>query len=638
MAVSSGYSWSVDQSSYDHARFEAYFGGRTFSSYYEFEEVLKKFQEEYLVTFRVWSSLLSAPGDPCVYRRMTLICTHGNFDEESESAGIRKRRRKNGGCRARFSVDKKDGVLVVGVRSRMLVHNHRCSEVEYRVDPVVGQLTTEERMKVMRFLLYGMPIDGIRSMARQEYKKELTRGDVNDIKCHLMDTVVPAESWSEFESLVRESGDFSCTRDKEGRIECISFRRTEQAKLFELYPEVVSIDIIHNVNRDRFRLLQFVVTDGLGHGRCVMYSLMRDEECSTYITALSHFRDLMPNANKVQTFVVGLNLARMGAIRTVFRRQKILLCQVHVVRAVHRNFWDRLLWNLVRCLMRTTSIARFSALCLRMRRKFPRFYIYFFRVWLKHAHRWAVCYLSGTVCLGNLTNDRTKSVHRWLKEDLYAGYSLFNCCKRIWVSSHHMLVDYECEVAESRTRRPLVPFDHPLSGVVHAFTRYAAKRMLKEWKSSNGSMSVVAVNRSLKVVEQVFSRRLAYKVDVRKRLCSCVFHQLYGIPCRHLLFACLETKVPMDNLLVKNRWLDVNLDKVEPPKVGVAHLPPSDEDDSDTVALVQRASNLGRFMPAHTFEAMMNEVSAIMDEFEFAKADGGANVSNKVQDRVPPLR
>ncbi|CAL8097493.1 unnamed protein product [Calicophoron daubneyi] len=377
-----------------------------------------------------------------------------------------------------------------------------------------------------------------------------------------------SESWSEFESLVRESGDFSCTRDKEGRVECISFRRTEQAKLFELYPEVVCIDRICNVNRNRFRLLQFVVTDGLGHGRCVMYSLMRDEECSTYITALSHFRALMPNANKVQTFVVGLNLARMGAIRTVFRRQKILLCQVHVVRA----FENKLVWHLVRRLMRTTSIARFSALCLRMRRKFPRFYTYFFRVWLKHAHSWAVCYLSGTVCFGNLTNDRTEKVHRWLKEDLYAGDSLFNCCKRVWASSDLMLVNYECDVFESRSRRPLVPFNNPLSGVVYAFTRYAAKRMLKEWKSSNNPMSVVAVSRSLKVVEQVFSRRLAYKVDVRKRLCSCVFHQLYGIPCRHLLFACLKTKVPMDYLLVKNRWLDVYLDKVESPKLGVANI------------------------------------------------------------------
>ncbi|CAL8097485.1 unnamed protein product [Calicophoron daubneyi] len=304
-----------------------------------------------------------------------------------------------------------------------------------------------------------------------------------------------------------------------------------------------------------------------------MYSLMRDEECSTYITALSHFRDLMPNANKVQTFVVDLNLARMGAIRTVFQRQKILLCQVHVVRAVHRNFWDGLLWNLVRCLMRTTSIARFSALCLRLRRKFPRFYIYFFRVWLKHAHRWAVCYLSGTVCLGNLTNDRAKSV-RWLKQDLYAGDSLFNCCKRIWVLSNHMLVDYECDVVVSRIGRPVVPFNNPLSGVVYAFTRYAAKRTLKEWKSSNNPMFVVAVNGSLKVVEQVFSRRLAYKVDVRKQLCSCIFHQLYGIPCRHLLFACLETKIPMDDLLVNNRWLDVNLHKVKPPEVlAFAQLP-----------------------------------------------------------------
>ena len=84
-------------------------------------------------------------------------------------------------------------------------------------------------------------------------------------------------------------------------------------------------------------LLQFVVTDGLGHGRTVMYSLMRNEKCSTYVTALLDFRDLMSNANRLQTFMVDLSFAQMNAIRTVFPGKKILLCQFHLLRAVHRR-------------------------------------------------------------------------------------------------------------------------------------------------------------------------------------------------------------------------------------------------------------------------------------------------------------
>ena len=59
-------------------------------------------------------------------------------------------------------------------------------------------------------------------------------------------------SWSEFESLVLQSGDFSYTTNEEGRLQCISFCRTEQAQLFQRYPEVVCVDATYNVNRNRY--------------------------------------------------------------------------------------------------------------------------------------------------------------------------------------------------------------------------------------------------------------------------------------------------------------------------------------------------------------------------------------------------
>ena len=87
----------------------------------------------------------------------------------------------------------------------------------------------------------------------------------------------------------------------------------------------------------RFCLLQFVITDGLGHGRCVMYSLMRNERCSTYTSSLMDFRNMMPNASAVQTFVVDMSLPQMRAIGAVFPAKNILLCQFHMLRAVRRK-------------------------------------------------------------------------------------------------------------------------------------------------------------------------------------------------------------------------------------------------------------------------------------------------------------
>ena len=68
-----------------------------------------------------------------------------------------------------------------------------------------------------------------------------------------------------------------------------------------------------------------------------MYALMRNERWSTYVTVFLDFRDLMPNVRKVQTFMVDMSFAQMNAIRTVFPGKKILPCQSHLLRAVHRK-------------------------------------------------------------------------------------------------------------------------------------------------------------------------------------------------------------------------------------------------------------------------------------------------------------
>ena len=47
---------------------------------------------ECLVVYRIRSSVLSAPGDPCVYKHVRMICTYADDDKPSESVGIRRRR------------------------------------------------------------------------------------------------------------------------------------------------------------------------------------------------------------------------------------------------------------------------------------------------------------------------------------------------------------------------------------------------------------------------------------------------------------------------------------------------------------------------------------------------------------------
>ena len=112
-----------------------------------------------------------------------------------------------------------------------------------------------------------------------------------------------------------------------------------------------------------------------------------------------------------------------------------------------------------------------------------------------------------------------------------------------------MLVDFLCDVALCRTRRPLVPFNNPLVGVIHGLTRYGAERVLKEWESGDNPISVVGVGRNFRVNELVSARRLSYKVDLKMARCACIFNQFYAMPCRHLVFACMKAKVPIGEIL-----------------------------------------------------------------------------------------
>ena len=60
------------------------------------------------------------------------------------------------------------------------------------LDPANRRLTDQQMSDIMRFLRYGTPSSRIRSVARIEYKKYLTRSDINNLRYYLMETAVPA--------------------------------------------------------------------------------------------------------------------------------------------------------------------------------------------------------------------------------------------------------------------------------------------------------------------------------------------------------------------------------------------------------------------------------------------------------------
>ena len=89
--------------------------------------------------------------------------------------------------------------------------------------------------------------------------------------------------------------------------------------------------------------MQFAVTDGLGHGRAVIFSLLRSESVVSYRTALEQFREIMGSVSRLKTFVVDMHYAQMKALVSVFDEKNIMICHFRMLRAIRRKV--SLLWQ-----------------------------------------------------------------------------------------------------------------------------------------------------------------------------------------------------------------------------------------------------------------------------------------------------
>lgn len=79
-----------------------------------------------------------------------------------------------------------------------------------------------------------------------------------------------------------------------------------------------------------------MITDGMRHGRTVMYALVADEKYTTLRTLMELFQDMMPCTDKIRTFVMDKCAAQMKAVTQTFGCD-ILLCYFHVRQAVKRH-------------------------------------------------------------------------------------------------------------------------------------------------------------------------------------------------------------------------------------------------------------------------------------------------------------
>ena len=125
----------------------------------------------------------------------------------------------------------------------------------------------------------------------------------------------------------------------------ICFARFQQITWFCKFHDVVNVDATHGTNREgyignslallRYKLYQFLVTDGMGFGRPMMYAFVISEKYTSLRIMFQLFRDIMGIQYPVSTMVMDKFALQMRAARVVFGCD-VLLCYFHVRQAISK--------------------------------------------------------------------------------------------------------------------------------------------------------------------------------------------------------------------------------------------------------------------------------------------------------------
>ncbi|KAK4474344.1 hypothetical protein MN116_000565 [Schistosoma mekongi] len=89
----------------------------------------------------------------------------------------------------------------------------------------------------------------------------------------------------------------------------------------------------------RWPLYQFVITDGFGRGRTVLFALMRTEKRTDIKQILQSFKNIMGDTSKTTTFTVDCEPGQLRALNEEFPRASIILCLFHICQSFRKKIY-----------------------------------------------------------------------------------------------------------------------------------------------------------------------------------------------------------------------------------------------------------------------------------------------------------
>ena len=96
----------------------------------------------------------------------------------------------------------------------------------------------------------------------------------------------------------------------------------------------------YNVNKAGMPLYSFMVEDGFGHERVVFYVAISEETAEQLETVVQAFKEGNPASSQIQVIVIDKDFTVEKVLMNGFPQAKILFCQFHVIKFLHKKVSD----------------------------------------------------------------------------------------------------------------------------------------------------------------------------------------------------------------------------------------------------------------------------------------------------------
>ncbi|CAH8869729.1 unnamed protein product [Trichobilharzia szidati] len=413
------------------------------------------------------------------------------------------------------------------------VHNHPCTASFMSTDVSRRRLSSEEMTVVQPFIERNTDVHEVMDFAHEKFSKVLLYNDIKNMRAMMNKQIGSLE---DLLHRLRQTGPVSVLQDNADFVSKIIFARNDMIDLYHKFPEVVGIDSTYKTNKMGWPLYQFVVTDGFGRGRTVLFAVTRRERFADMKEILQTFKGFMGDISKTQTFTVDCATAQIKAIKEEFPRCSIILCLFHVCQAFRRRFPNQRVKKWLYRMAHTRSYDRFWNYLNLISIIDAEAGAYVRRYWLRTRKYWAASCNRFTISMGNNTNNRVENAHRQLKRYLRKGDPLELTLWKIWRWIDHTTIRKIHQGQWMLRKYYNYDVQTSLQSKLRCLTPFAAQKVVLDLQRRMFfflSISSTAVNYA--------EGSHIFFVNRNEAKCTCWTYCAYNLPCAHVVEAFLNS-------------------------------------------------------------------------------------------------